>query len=57
MQEEIASANRTVEVTVMFDPQVMLVSADTAPAWMIVLFFAFWAGLPQIVRMLLRGDQ
>lgn len=47
---------QNVEVTAMFDPHVMLVSADTAPAWLDLAFFAFWAALPQLLPLLLGLD-
>ena len=32
----------------------LLVSSDAIPAWMAVAFFAFWAGLPGLLRWLLN---
>ncbi len=37
----------------MFELQPLLAYGDTVPAWMAVAFFAFWAGLPGILRWLL----
>jgi hypothetical protein len=42
------------EVTGMMEVQPLFVSTDTVPAWLAVAFFAFWAGLPGILRWLLN---
>lgn len=38
----------------MFDPSPILISAESIPDWMVIGFFAFWAGLPAIARFLLN---
>ncbi|MFO1119719.1 MAG: hypothetical protein U1E38_06295 [Rhodospirillales bacterium] len=38
----------------MFDPSPILISAESIPDWMVIAFYAFWAGLPAIARWLLN---
>ncbi len=39
----------------MFDPSPILISAGSIPDWMVIGFFAFFAGLPAIAGWLLNA--
>lgn len=38
----------------MFDLNPVLISAEHIPDWMAIGYFAFWAGLPALLRWLLN---
>lgn len=41
----------------MLDLHPLLVTSQHAPGWMAIAYFAFWAGLPALLRWLLNVHQ